>query len=111
MQLVSEKRVPDESPPSLTNLISAATAATATTPPPNLQAEYVHRAAWKAAVLGTLNVLIVVTAVRLITLTAVIGGIVLTAIALNSPDPWRVGVLAIYAVAVVVPVIAMASRH
>jgi uncharacterized membrane protein YhaH (DUF805 family) len=56
-------------------------------------------------------VLIVVTAVRLITLTAVIGGIVLTAIALNSPDPWRVGVLAIYAVAVVVPVIAMASRH
>jgi uncharacterized membrane protein YhaH (DUF805 family) len=67
--------------------------------------------AWKAAVLGTLNVLVVVTAIRLITLTAVIGGIVLTAIALNSPDPWRVGVLAIYAIAVVVPVIWMASRR
>jgi hypothetical protein len=82
-----------------------------TTPPPNLQNEYVHRVAWKAAVLGTLNVLIVVTAVRLITLVAVIGGIVLTAIALEAPDPWRVGVLAIYAVAVVMPVIWMASRR
>jgi hypothetical protein len=78
---------------------------------PDLRAEYIHRAAWKAAVLGTLNVLVVVTAVRLITLVAVIGGVVLTAIALEAPDPWRVGVLAIYAVAVVMPVIWMASRR
>ena len=73
--------------------------------------EYIHRAAWKAGVLGAINVLVLVTAVRIIVLVAVSGGIVLASIALGSPDPWRLGVLTIYALAVVVPVVWLASRH
>jgi len=52
-----------------------------------------------------------VVAVRLIVLIAVIGGIVLTSMALNSLDLLRLGALAIYATAVVVPVVWLASRR
>jgi hypothetical protein len=107
MHLVGERKLPDAAPPqTLSNLIQ-----TATTPQNNLPAEYVHRAAWKAGVLGALNVLIMVTAVRIIALVAVSGGIVLTSIALAGPDPWRLVALAIYSVCVVIPVIWLTSRH
>jgi len=76
-----------------------------------LPAEYIHRAAWKAGILGALNVLIMITAARMIVLVAVSGGIGLTMIALGAPDPWRLGALAIYSIAIVVPVIYLASRH
>jgi hypothetical protein len=62
-------------------------------------------------VLGALNVMIMITAARFTVLVAVVGGIVLTAIALDGPDPWRLGALAIYTVAVVVPVVWMTARH
>jgi hypothetical protein len=62
-------------------------------------------------VLGALNVLIVITAVRIIVLVAIVGGIVLTASALAAPDPWRLGTLLIYAGFIVVPVIWLASRR
>src|SRR5215471_13418254 len=100
MHLVGERRLPDEpKPQSLTNLIQ--TAIPSGTTPPSLPAEYIHRAAWKAGVLGALNVLIMVTAVRVIALVAVSGGIVLTSIALAGPDPWRLVALGIYAVFIV----------
>ena len=86
-------------------------AATSQTPRSNVQQEYIHRAAWKAGVLGAINVLIQVVAVRVIVLVAVSGGIVLASIALGDPDPWRLGVLTIYSLAVVVPVVWLASRH
>ena len=88
-------------------MISAATGQTQTQPSP----EYVHRAAWKAGVLGAINVLVLVTAARIIVLVAVGGGIALTSIALGDPSPWRLGALAIYQIAVVVPVVWLASRH
>ena len=88
-------------------MIQAATSQTQ----PNIQQEYIHRAAWKAGVLGAINVLIQVVAVRVIVLVAVSGGIVLASIALGNPDPWRLGVLTIYSLAVVVPVVWLASRH
>lgn len=78
------------------------------TPQPNL--EYIHRAAWKAGVLGAINVLVLITAARVIVMVAVGGGIVLTSMALTNLDPWRLGALAIYAIAVVVPVVWLASR-
>lgn len=84
-------------------------AATTRVPQPDL--EQVHRTAWKAAVLGALNVLILITSVRIIVLVAVGGGIALASMALTTPDPWRMGVLAIYTVAVVIPVVWLASRH
>jgi hypothetical protein len=55
--------------------------------------------------------MIMITAARFVVLIAVIGGIVLTAIALGGPDPWRLGALAIYTMAVVVPVVWMTARH
>lgn len=75
------------------------------------QQEYIHRAAWQAGVLGAINVLVLVVSVRIIVLVAVGGGIVLTSMALGNPDPWRLGVLAIYSLAVVVPVVWLASRR
>lgn len=120
VQLVSEKRVgdpgqPQQNSPTLTQMISAATAPSSPFTQPvqvdRQQQEFIHRAAWKASVLGALNVLVQVVAVRVIVLVAVSGGIVLAALSLSSPDPWRLGVLAIYALAVVVPVVWLASRH
>ena len=75
------------------------------------QQEYVHRTAWKAAVLGAINVLVLVVSARILVLVSVVGGIVLTSAALTDPDPWRLGALAIYAIAVVVPVVWLASRR
>jgi hypothetical protein len=77
----------------------------ATTTPPNLQAEYQHRVAWKAAVMGAFNVLVVVLAVRLILLVAVCGAISLAWLALQNPDPLRLGALGIYCAAVVIPTV------
>jgi hypothetical protein len=81
------------------------TAKTSSTPD-----EFVTRAAWKAAVLGSLNVLFVILAVRAILLVAVIGAIYLTIIATTTPDPWRMGAVAVYAIIVVVPLTWLAAR-
>jgi hypothetical protein len=86
-------------------------ASTPRTTSPNLQAEYVHRAAWKAGVLGAINVAVAVLAARLVVLVAVIGGIALTWLALAVPDPVRLGALGIYCVAVVIPCIWLAGRR
>jgi uncharacterized membrane protein len=81
------------------------TAKTSSTP-----SEYVTRAAWKAAVLGSLNVLFVILAIRAILLIAVIGAIYLSVLATTSPDPWRLAAVAGYAIIVVVPLTWLASR-
>ena len=78
-----------------------------TTPPP----EYIHRAAWKAGVMGAFNALALILSARLIVLVGVGGGISLTWLALQSPDPMRLGALAIYSLAVVVPTVWLASRR
>ena len=77
----------------------------------DFRSEYVARAAWKQGVLGALNVLIAVVAVRFIVLIAIGGGIALSVMALQNADPWRLGALAIYAVAIVLPTVWMASRR
>lgn len=56
------------------------------------------------------NVLALVLAIRFTLLVAVIGAIWLTVIVEASPDPWRLGALAIYAVAVVIPAVWLAAR-
>ena len=73
------------------------------------QHEFVHRAAWKAAVMGTLNVLLFVIAARLIVLVAVAGGIGLTWIALADPNAYRLGALGIYGALVALPSVWLAS--
>jgi hypothetical protein len=87
-------------------LAQAATTQATTQPSP----EAVHRAAWKAGLLASINLLAVVLSVRLTLLIAVVGAIGLTAIVVDRPDPFRLGALAIYAVMVVCPAMWLASR-
>src|SRR5215475_14117482 len=107
MTLVGERRLPDTpsspttNPTTLSQLSSAAQTTTT-------QAEYVHRTAWKAGVLGALNVVLAIVAVRLTLLVSVSGAIWLSWLALAQPDPYRLGALGVYAVVVVVPLILLA---
>jgi hypothetical protein len=89
-------------------MIPSGMTTTTTATPPN---EFVHRAAWKAGVMGALNVVTAVLAVRLILLVSVCGAIALAYLALVLPDPYRLGALAIYAVAVVLPLVWLSSRR
>ena len=73
----------------------------------SLPTEYVHRAAWKAAVMGTLNVLTAILAARAILLIAVCGAFALAILSLSQADPYRMGVLIVYAVLVVVPMVVL----
>ena len=112
MQLVAEKALPDP-PASLSSLIAANTPTTSSTPKPGVAretAEYVHRGAWKAGVLGAMNLLAVVLAIRLTLLVAVAGAIYLTIVAANAPDPYRLGAVGIYTLLVVGPMVWLASR-
>lgn len=93
----------------LSGLIQTATNTTTAPTPPS--AELQSRAAWKAGVLGALNILAIILAIRLTLLVAIGGAIALTLIAIRAPDPYRLGALAIYAVAVVIPAVWLASRR
>lgn len=90
---------------------SSTTAAATTATPTNIQAEYIHRAAWKAGVMGALNVVIAALAVRLILLCGVLGANALTFLALREPDPYRLAAVGVYSVVVVVPLIWLAARR
>lgn len=107
MTLVGEKRLPDSPLPSSTTT----TIPSPTTTQLDFQKEVLTRAAWRASVLGALNVITAVLAVRLIVLVSVAGGIWLAFIALQNPDEMRLGVLGIYSAVIVVPVIWLASRR
>jgi hypothetical protein len=112
MQLVGERVSPDQT---LSGLV-AATAATISTPKAptvSRETEYVHRAAWKAGVMGALNLLAVVLAVRLVLLVAVVGALWLAKIALDVPQPVQQAaliMLAVYCVTVVLPMVWLSSR-
>lgn len=68
-----------------------------------------HRAAWKAGVLGALNLVSRVLAARVIVLIAVLGGIMVTYPALHQPDWFRVVILAVYCAGVVLPAVVLAA--
>lgn len=61
--------------------------------------------------MGAIAVVTQVLALRLVVLVAICGGIGLTWTALSSPDPFRLGALAIYGLAVVIPVVWLAGRR
>jgi hypothetical protein len=98
-------------------LIAGATAtATGTTPKPVSRetGEYVHRAAWKAGVMGALNLLAVVLAVRLVLLVAVIGALWLAKLALDVPATLQIPalvMLGVYCATVVIPMVWLSSRR
>jgi hypothetical protein len=107
MELVGERALPEPSPPPST---SPTTTTTTRLNQPELAREVVARGAWKQAVLGTLDVAIRVVAARLIVLVGTVGGIWLTWFALQEPDPYRLGALAIYGLGVFIPSVWLASR-
>lgn len=76
-----------------------------------LHREYIHRAAWKAGVLGALNVATKILAVRLTLFAAVLGAIALAYLVLRDPTPYALGVLGVYAAVVVVPLIWLAAAR
>jgi hypothetical protein len=105
-------------------LVAATTAAqTSSTPKtmasiaaglPSREGEYQHRAAWKAGVMGALNLLAVVLAVRLVLLVAVVGALWLAKLALDVPPPIQQAaliMLAVYCATVVLPMVWLSSRR
>jgi hypothetical protein len=103
MTLVGERRLPDEPLPQMPSMTTGSSPPIGTTISP-------HNAAWKAGVLGTINVLAMTLAARMILLIGVSGAIWLTYLALASPDPYRLAVLGVYSVVVVVPLTWLAAR-
>lgn len=97
MLLVSERVEPDAS--------IAPTTTTETTPP---EAVSQYRT-WRAAAMGTINVLAAVLAVRLILLVAVCGAIFLAWLA--QGDAYRIAAAGVYTVTVVLPVVWLSSRR
>lgn len=77
----------------------------------NFGKEYITRTAWKHGMLGALNLVTAILAVRLTLLVAVCGAVWLTWLALQQPDPYRLGALGVYAGIVVVPMVWLASRR
>ena len=73
--------------------------------------EQANRAAWKAGVLGALNMAAVILAVRLVVLVAVLGAILLAWEALADPQIVRVSALAVYGLLVVLPVVWLATTR
>ena len=112
MQLVAEKTTPDQ--PSLSTLIAAQTSTTPK-PQPTIPVSYetASRAAWKQAVFATINVLLVVLAVRLVLLVAVIGALWLAKLALDVPIAMQMPalvMLGVYCATVVIPLVWLSSR-
>ena len=72
------------------------------TPPPNPTVQW---AAYKTGVMGAINVLTRVLAVRFTLLISVCGAIALAVRALGDPRPFPATILAIYVVVVVLPLV------
>ena len=80
---------------------------------PPREAEFQHRAAWKAGVMGALNLLAVVLAVRLVLLVAVVGALYLATIAIDAPSALQqpaLIMLGVYCATVVIPMVWLSSR-
>lgn len=107
MQLVGENQTPD----SLPHLMSQMTGSKTPTPSPSppVPPEFIHRAAWKAGVLGALNVLSALLAVRLTLLLACAGAFVLCFLTIQTANLAQAMIVLIYTVVVVVPLIALAA--
>ena len=107
MQTLGERRTPEAQPlqpqyptPTLTTLSTATTT----------DIELAQLKAWKQGAVGAFNVVSGILAARVIVLVAVVGGIVLTYLALGNSDPVRLVPLGIYSLLVVVPSVWLASR-
>ena len=112
MQLVAEQQVPDPVQGSPAALPSPRpTTQTPRALPPELQQELQARAAWRAGVIGSLNVAATILAVRLILLLATLGAFALAYLAIQAAQPMQLGAVALYLAGVVLPLTWLASRR
>lgn len=112
MQVVAEREVPDEPQAPTTTVTTTATSPTSSTPTTtDLNAELLTRYAWRQSVLGSLNVISQILAVRLVLLVAVAGAVFLSYLALAQGDVLRLGALAIYCAGVVAPIVVLSYRR
>lgn len=79
-------------------------------PPFSLAQVEADKRAWKAGVLGAVNVFAMILGARLLVLVAVCGAIWLTLTALGNPDQYRLIALGTYCIAVVCPTVWLASQ-
>lgn len=79
--------------------------------PPNLGPELQARAAWRAGVIGSLNVAATILAVRLILLLATMGAFILTWFAIQTAQPLQLGAVGLYLAGVVLPLTWLSSRR
>jgi hypothetical protein len=70
-----------------------------------------HRAAWRAGIIGAFNALALTLSARLTLLLSVVGAFFLAYLALQAAGPYQLGALGIYVTVVVVPLIWLAARH
>jgi|SRR5262245_47722040 len=107
MQVVAERRLADPSTPLATPMPSEMTHSVKETTSPSTSIG--PDRAWRAGVLGAINVLTMVLAGRLLVALAVAGSIFLTWLTLGNPDPYRLAALGIYCLLAVVPCVWLAS--
>lgn len=111
MLLVQEQNLPDSPqkaavetpsapPPPRTNPNSAA-----------FQQEVMSRRAWRASVIGSLNVAAMILAARFILLLATLGAFCLAYIATQSAQPLQLVAVGIYLLGVVFPLTWLSSRQ
>lgn|SRR5215472_4197692 len=108
MQVVAERSTPDPQRLEGTTAWEALTPSPPKTTTSPTGPSPVDRA-WRAGVLGAVNVLALVLSGRLLVLVAIAGAIFLTWLALANPDPYRLAALGIYCLLAVVPCVWLAS--
>jgi hypothetical protein len=91
--------------------VSAPASTTTNLSSPTTVEELAHRAAWKAGIIGGLNVAALVLAARLILMIAVLGAIALTWLALETESPTRLGAVGLYTITVVLPLVWLGGRR
>jgi hypothetical protein len=117
MSLVNEQQVPDRAPspsqpePTTNQARRPDNNSGGNQMPPALLSELASRASWKAGVIGSLNVVTAVLAVRLILLLATLGAAILTFIALENENPLRLAALGVFTCTVVLPLVWLSSRQ
>ena len=107
VQVVGERRLPDPPVQAPTTMPSSPLQSAVT----QTIAKQAEAHVYRAAVMGTVNVLATVLAARMIVLVAVSGGISLTWMSLAQPDAYRLGALAIYCALCVGPAVWLAGRR
>src|SRR5262245_34253107 len=108
MQVVAERSTPD-SPQRLEG--TTAWEALTPSPPKTTTSPTGPRPvdrAWRAGVLGAIDVLALVRSGRLLVLVAIAGAIFLTFMSIGNPDPYRLAALGIYCLLAVVPCVWLA---